>query len=136
MCSFTAIILKPYLFLASIKDCRKIPILLCNISRLLPVTIFYYKMVKLFYSLGFTQPTYFEDLMRFANRIPTDETGEYTKEYIDMLISVGRKEDIEFLNKYLRNYNHINEFIENKQQTPQVIVDAIEKARRGILAKH
>ena len=39
----------------------------------------------------------FEDLMRFANRIPTDETGEYTKEYIDMLISVGRKEDIEFL---------------------------------------
>ena len=78
----------------------------------------------------------FEDLMRFANRIPTDETGEYTKEYIDMLISVGRKEDIEFLNKYLRNYNHINEFIENKQQTPQVIVDAIEKARQGILAKH
>ena len=78
----------------------------------------------------------FEDLMRFANRIPTDETGEYTKEYIDMLISVGRKEDIEFLNKYLRNYNHINEFIENKQQTPQVIVDAIEKARKGILAKH
>ena len=77
----------------------------------------------------------FEDLMRFANRIPTDETGEYTKEYIDMLISVGRKEDIEFLNKYLRNYNHINEFIENKQQTPQVIVDAIEKARRGILEK-
>ena len=77
----------------------------------------------------------FEDLMRFANRIPTDETGEYTKEYIDMLISVGRKEDIEFLNKYLRNYNHINEFIENKQQTPQVIVDAIEKARQGILAK-
>ena len=93
-------------------------------------------MVKLFYSLGFTQPTYFEDLMRFANRIPTDETGEYTKEYIDMLISVGRKEDIEFLNKYLRNYNHINEFIENKQKTPQVIVDAIEKARQGILAKH
>ena len=78
----------------------------------------------------------FEDLMRFANRIPTDETGEYTKEYIDMLISVGRKEDIEFLNKYLRNYNHINEFIENKQKTPQVIVDAIEKARQGILAKH
>lgn len=78
----------------------------------------------------------FEDLMRFANRIPTDETGEYTKEYIDMLISVGRKEDIEFLNKYLRNYNHINEFIENKQQTPQVIVDTIEKARQGILAKH
>lgn len=78
----------------------------------------------------------FEDLMRFANRIPTDKTGEYTKEYIDMLISVGRKEDIEFLNKYLRNYNHINEFIENKQQTPQVIVDAIEKARQGILAKH
>ena len=77
----------------------------------------------------------FEDLMRFANRIPTDETGEYTKEYIDMLISVGRKEDIEFLNKYLRNYNHINEFIENKQQTPQVIVDAIEKARKGILEK-
>ena len=77
----------------------------------------------------------FEDLMRFANRIPTDETGEYTKEYIDMLISVGRKEDIEFLNKYLRNYNHINEFIENKQKTPQVIVDAIEKARQGILAK-
>lgn len=77
----------------------------------------------------------FEDLMRFANRIPTDETGEYTKEYIDMLISVGRKEDIEFLNKYLRNYNHINEFIENKQQTPQVIVDAIEKARQGILEK-
>ena len=66
---------------------------------------------------------------------PTDETGEYTKEYIDMLISVGRKEDIEFLNKYLRNYNHINEFIENKQQTPQVIVDAIEKARQGISAK-
>lgn len=77
----------------------------------------------------------FEDLMRFANRIPTDETGEYTKEYIDMLISVGRKEDIEFLNKYLRNYNHINEFIENKQKTPQVIVDAIEKARKGILEK-
>lgn len=95
-----------------------------------------FKATKKLFSNYYEKGRNFEDLMRFANRIPTDETGEYTKEYIDMLISVGRKEDIEFLNKYLRNYNHINEFIENKQQTPQVIVDAIEKARQGILAKH
>ena len=84
---------------------------------------------------GFRQCQLYDEFLSHLNKIPTDKNGKFTKALTDMLISVGKKEYIPQLDKYLRNYNYINEFMNKGEKTPQVVLDVINKVRAGIEAK-
>jgi len=79
--------------------------------------------------------TSYEDLLKFVNRIPSDKDGEYTKTLTQTLIQLGKKEDIDYLDKYLRNFNHVNEFENKNEKTPQVVLDVIETVRKNLSEK-
>ena len=77
------------------------------------------------------------ELVKFANRIPEDKTGEYTAAYINMISKTGTKRETVELTDYLWDsaYNRHNIFIQNGQKTPQSVSDAIEKAKEKLLLK-
>lgn len=77
----------------------------------------------------------YEDLLEFVNKIPNDKDGEFTKTLVDTLIAVGLKEDIDYLDKYLRNYGHVNWFKNKGEETPRIILDTIETIRKELEKK-
>ena len=77
----------------------------------------------------------YEDMVRLVNKIPADTDGKFTTTLISTLTKLGKEEDIEYLNKYLRNYNRVNDFINKGQKTPESVKDAVAKIVEGIKRK-
>lgn len=56
----------------------------------------------------------YEGIVRFLNKVPTDTNGAFTEALAGTLIKLGKPEDISYLDKYMRNYNCVNEGIRGK----------------------
>jgi|GEM_PF-1377727 len=77
----------------------------------------------------------YEGIVRFLNKVPTDTNGAFTEALVGTLIKLGKPEDISYLDKYMRNYNRVNEFANKGQVAPQIIKDTIAKVIEGIRGK-
>ena len=77
----------------------------------------------------------YEDLVRFLNKVPTDKDGEYTRVLTETLISLGNEASTKYLDKYKMNFNHVNDFMNKGQETPQAVLDVIDKVKVGLQAK-
>lgn len=78
---------------------------------------------------------FYEKLLSYINKIPDDKNGEYSKVLIETLKTVGHQNDTKTLDDYIRNFNHVNQYKNKGEETPQIILDAIEDIRKVISNK-
>lgn len=77
----------------------------------------------------------YEGLVRFLNKVPDDKDGEFTRVLTETLINLGNKASVKYLDRYETGYSLINDFISKGEETPQVVLDIIEKIRKAIEKK-